>query len=145
MYACALFKNLQETRIFQHELLIVHSWHFGFFSGSDYFVESKQSNFYMVLSNYSPFVQFNFSFDLWFFRHFLLFDNYLNWLFHDYLIMIICNYLTLIIWTCFIIILIIWLNLTYLNCFTYFNYLQINDYLIIIWKWLFVKNYNDYL
>jgi len=45
---------------------MVHSWHFGFFAGSDYFFQSEKSKLYIILSNYSPLGQFDFSFDFWF-------------------------------------------------------------------------------
>jgi len=65
VYARAL-KNLQETEICRHARLVVHSWHFGFFAGSDYFFQSEKSKLYIILSNYSPLGQFDFSFDFWF-------------------------------------------------------------------------------
>ena len=52
-----------------------------------------------------------------------------NWLFHDYLIMIICNYLALIIWTYFIIILIILIILI----------------IWFIWLWKLWWLFDDYL
>ena len=64
-----------------------------------------------------------------------------NWLFHDYLIMMICNYLTLIIWTYFIIILnfwIIWLILIIWFIWLILIICKEVDYLMIIWNWLFV-------
>ena len=64
VYARAL-KNLQETRICHHARLMVHSWHFGFFAGSDYFFQSEKWKLYIILSNYSPLGQFDFSFDFW--------------------------------------------------------------------------------
>ena len=72
---------------------------------------------------------------------FVFYYYHFNWVFHDYLITIICNCLAFIIWTYFIIILIFWIF--WLILIIWFIWLILIickevDYLIIIWSWLFV-------